>query len=167
LKPLKIIFLVLMILPLDLLLSRFVGAEYRYFDLFILLILYFSCHFPAVQLIYISSSIGIMKDILSGGAVGINGFTFPIVALISYFIISRIQINKWYSYYSLAFFMTLLNTTLLSILVWIFGINILHLSILELFYHGLGNGLIFTVVMKIPDIFSRKHKLTRSKHAWR
>jgi rod shape-determining protein MreD len=161
----KIIALFIIVLPIHVFLSHFTGLGYAYFDLLLILTLYFSMQIELIPLIYLSFAIGLIKDLLSGPIIGLSGFSFPVVALISALAFSRLQIKRFYTQFFLIFILSIINLLTDSFISLIFGIRIINLHFLEYLYMGLGNGIIFTIILNIRKIIPRRFARRGRKYA--
>jgi len=152
----KHIIIFLLILPVQVLLTTITGQDNFYFDLFFLLVIYYAFKMESIPLVYTASFIGLLKDLLSGGIIGLNGFSFPLSALLVRFVTSRLQIKKFYSVFLMIFSVTFVNNLIISVLAVIFSIPILHPSLLEHLYHAMGNGLLFVLIRSALMIPGRR-----------
>jgi|GEM_PF-3877566 len=161
----RIIIIFLMVLPLQVLLTHLTGFEYAHFDLMLIFTLYLSTKLEMIPLIYTSFVIGLVKDMLSGAVVGLSGFSFPIVALLSALAFGRLQIKRFYSQFLLIFILSIINLLLNSFVALIFGIRIINLRFMEYIYTGLGNGILFTIILNLKKIIPRKLRRKGSRYA--
>ncbi|MBN2135868.1 MAG: rod shape-determining protein MreD [Acidobacteria bacterium] len=160
----RILILLLLTIPAQVLLLKVLGQQFYWFDLLLLLTLYIAFYIQGIPLIYIALALGIIKDALSGGLIGLNGFSFPILALVCMILYTRLKISKFYAQFMLIFSLSFLNAMIITFISWVFGIDIIYPSILEYIYTGLGNGILFVILMNLPKIFIRQNKLTPGRY---
>jgi rod shape-determining protein MreD len=164
-KPYKIAFLFILIPPAQTLLKHLIGAEAAYYDFFMVLIIYLSIMLNMVASIYLASLAGIIKDMLSAPVIGLNGFSFPLIALTSNFIFSKFPIRKFYSQFMIVFVLTIINNQIISLITLIFGIKILNPSFFNNLYMGLANGILFIFIYNVKKLIPGKQIKKSSKYA--
>jgi rod shape-determining protein MreD len=161
----KIIFLFIIIPPAQVLLKHILGNEAVYYDLYMILIIYLSIILNMVVSMYLASLAGVIKDLLSAPVVGLNGFSFPLLALASNFIFGKFPVKKIYSQFAIIFFLTIINNLIVGLIALIFGIKITHPAFLEHFYMGLANGLLFILIYNLKKLIPDKSVKKKSRYA--
>jgi len=161
----KIIFLFIIIPPAQVLLKHILGNEAVYYDLYMILIIYLSIIMNMVVSMYLASLAGVIKDLLSAPVVGLNGFSFPLLALASNFIFSKFSVKKIYSQFAIVFFLTIINNLIVSLIALIFGINIIHPAFPEHLYMGLANGLLFILIYNLKKLIPDKSVKKKNRYA--
>lgn len=158
-KLTQILFLIFIILPINVVCEFIIGPEWIYFDLFIILVIFFSNKIEQIPLIYISFSIGLIKDLLSGPFVGLNGFSFPLIALCAQFIFSKLHLKKVYFNFLMVFALVLLNTIIVNLLIFVLGIEAISQSFMEYLYISLANGILGVLVFNFRTIIPRRKNI--------
>jgi rod shape-determining protein MreD len=161
----KIIFIFIIIPPSQVLLKHFLGNEAAYYDLYMILIIYLSVILNMVLSMYLASLAGVIKDLLSAPVVGLNGFSFPLIALVSNFIFSKFPVRKIYSQFAIIFFLTIINNLIVGLIALIFGINIINPAFPEHLYMGLANGLLFILIYNFKKLIPDKSVKKKSRYA--
>jgi rod shape-determining protein MreD len=161
----KIIFLFIIIPPLQVLLKHLLGNEAVYYDLYIILIIYLSTILNMVASMYLASLAGVIKDLLSAPIIGLNGFSFPLIALASNFIFGKFPIKKIYSQFAIIFILTILNNLIVGLIALIFGIKIMNPAFLEHLYMGLANGILFVLIYNFKKLIPDKSVKKKSGYA--
>ncbi len=152
----KYIFAFFLLLPLQVLLVNTLGREYYYFDLFLIYSLFLAYHLDAIPLIYATAGVGIMKDLISGNVIGVSGMVFPIIAIIFWLGANRLNLVRIRTSFASVFFLSIGANLLISLLNLIFSINNIYFNFLEYIYSGLGNGIIFALLIAYPRLTQRR-----------
>lgn len=164
-KPLKIAFLFFIIPPAQVLLKHLLGVEAVYYDLYLILAIHLSIVSGIVATMYLASLAGVIKDLLTAPVVGLSGFSFPLIAIISNFVFAKFSVKKFYSQFAIVFVLTILNTQIINLLTLIFAIENLYPSFLETLYMGLANGLLFIFIYNIKKLIPSKAAKKKSRYA--
>lgn len=147
------------------LLKHILGNEAVYYDLFLILMVYLSSVMGVVASMYLASLAGLIKDLLSSPIVGLNGFSFPLIAIVVNFIFSKFAVKKIYFQFAIIFSITIISNLIVSLIALILGIDINHPSFLEHLYMGLANGILFILLSNIKKLIPRKTGVKKTRYA--